>query len=102
MTKAELDIFKMGTGVPNCVLEARPLCEQFPQLLIDITLSGIKPPYDQLTLSYMPTRKGEDYRSYAQVKAIKIGTLLFFYALERGVVCIHVEQPYLKQPTNIP
>ena len=58
VTKAELDVFKIGRGIPNCVLEARPLCEQFPQLLLDITLSGIKPPYNELTLSYMPSRKG--------------------------------------------
>ena len=60
VTKAELDVFKLGRGIPNCVLEARPLCEQFPQLLFDVTLNGIKPPYNELTLSYMPSRKGED------------------------------------------
>ena len=58
VTKAELDDFKKGRGIPNCVLEARPLCEQFPQLLLDITLNGIKPPYNELTLSYMPSKKG--------------------------------------------
>ena len=60
VTKAELNVFKIGRGIPNCVLEARPLCEQFPQLLLNIPLSGIKPPYNELTLSYMPSRKGED------------------------------------------
>ena len=60
VTKAELDDFKTGRGIPNCVLEARPLCEQFPQLLLDLNLSGIKQPYNKLTLSYMPSRKGED------------------------------------------
>ena len=55
MTKAELDDFKAGRGIPACVLEARPLCENFPQLLYKITLKGIKPPHDKLVLSYMPS-----------------------------------------------
>ena len=63
MTKAELDDFKLGRGIPNCVLEARPLCEDFPQLLHEITLSGVKSPYNELTLrlsdTSMPSRRGK-------------------------------------------
>ena len=54
MTKAELDDFKPGRGLSNCVLEARPLCEDFPQLLHQIILNGIKPPHHKVILSYMP------------------------------------------------
>ena len=39
MTKAELEDFKTGKEVPNCILEARPLCEDFPQLLHQIIYS---------------------------------------------------------------
>ena len=60
VSKAELGVFKIGRGIPNCVLEARPLCEHFPQLLLDVTLNGIKPPYNELTLSYIPSKRGED------------------------------------------
>ena len=56
MTKAELDDFKTGRGIPNCVIEARPLCENFPQFLHEITLNGIKPPHHELVLSYMPSK----------------------------------------------
>ena len=38
------------------MLEARPLCEDFPQLLYQITLNGIKPPHHKVVLSYMPSR----------------------------------------------
>ena len=41
---------------PSRVLEARPLCENFPQLLHQIILSGIKPPQHELILSYIPSR----------------------------------------------
>ena len=54
----------MGRGIPNCVLEARPLCEEFPQLLHEITLSGIKPPHHELILSYMPSRQSGKVTSY--------------------------------------
>ena len=64
MTKAELDVFKLGRGIPNCVLEARPLCEPFPQLLHEITLSGIKPPHHELILSYMPSKRSGKVTSY--------------------------------------
>ena len=37
------------------VLEAHPLCEDFPQLLYQITLNGIKPPHHKVVLSYMPS-----------------------------------------------
>ena len=56
MTKAELDNFKPGRGLPSCVLEARPLCEDFPQLLHQIILNGIKSPYNKVILSYMPSQ----------------------------------------------
>ena len=56
MTKAALDDFKPGRGLPICVLEARPLCEDFPQLLHQVILNGIKPPYHEVILSYMPSR----------------------------------------------
>ena len=54
MTKKELDVFKTGLEIPTCVLEARPLRENSPQLLYKINLKGIKPPHDELVLSYMP------------------------------------------------
>ena len=50
MTKAELNDFKLGRAIPNCVLEARQLHEDFNQLLHEITLTGIKSPYNELTL----------------------------------------------------
>ena len=56
MTKAELNNFKPGRGLPSCVLEARPLCENFPQLLHQVILNGIKPPQHEIILSYMPSR----------------------------------------------
>ena len=61
MTKAELDDFKTGQGIPNCVLEAHPLVEPFPRLLHEITLGGVKPPYNELTLrlSHTPSRKSK-------------------------------------------
>ena len=61
VTKAELDDFKTGRGVPNCVLEAHPLVEQFPRLLHEIILSGVKSPYNKLTirLSHTPSRNGK-------------------------------------------
>ena len=56
MTKAALDDFKPGRGIPNCVLKARPLCEDFPELLHEVILSGIKPPQHKVILSYMPSK----------------------------------------------
>ena len=61
MTKAELDDFKLGRRIPNCVIEARPLCDNFPQFLHEIILNGIKPPHHELVLSYMPSRRGKIY-----------------------------------------
>ena len=55
MTKAELDDFKPGRGLPSCVLEARPLCEDFPQLLHQVILNGVKPPHHKTILSYKPS-----------------------------------------------
>ena len=59
MTKTELDDYKMGKGIPNCELEARPLSKNFPELLHQITLKGIKPPHHELILSYVPPVKGK-------------------------------------------
>ena len=56
VTKAELDDFKPGRGLPNCVLKARLLCEDFPELLHQVILNGIKPPHHRVILSYMPSR----------------------------------------------
>ena len=56
MTKAELDDFEPGRGLPSCVLEARPLCENFPQLLHQVILKGIQSPHHKVILSYMPSR----------------------------------------------
>ena len=56
MTKAELNDFKPGRGIPSCVLEARPLCEDFPQLVHQIILKGIKPPHHKVILSYLPPK----------------------------------------------
>ena len=50
MTKAELDDFKTGKGIPNCVLEARALVGDSPRLLHEITVNGIKSPHNILTL----------------------------------------------------
>ena len=60
VTKAELDDFKTGLRIPNCMLEAHPLVEPIPRLLHEITLNGVKPPYNELTLrlSHRPSRKG--------------------------------------------
>ena len=55
MTKAALDDFKPGRGLPSCVLEARPLCEDFPQLLHQVILNGVRPPHHKTILSYMPS-----------------------------------------------
>ena len=62
MTKAELDDFKLGRGIPNCVLEARPIGGDCPELLHEITLNGVKPPYNEITLrlsNCMPSRTGK-------------------------------------------
>ena len=61
VTKAELDDFKTGLRIPNCVLEVHPLIEPIPRLLHEITMKGVKPPYNKLTLtlSVMPSRKGK-------------------------------------------
>ena len=62
LTKAELNDFKLGRAIPNCVLEARPLHEECDQLLHEITLTGIKSPYNELTLRLydsMPSRQGK-------------------------------------------
>ena len=62
MTKAELDEFKIGVGIPYCEIEARPLgpCKDYPR----ITLSGVKPPYNELTLR-LPSRRGKfNYQIY--------------------------------------
>ena len=69
MTKAALDDFEPGRGLPNCVIEARPLCEDFPQLLHQIILSGIKPPHHKVILSYMPSRtyRGAVYHAYTKI-----------------------------------
>ena len=62
VTIAELNDFKIGKGIPNCVLEARPLCDDFPELSHEITFSGIKPPHHKLTLFYIPpTIRGNNY-----------------------------------------
>ena len=55
VTKVELDDYKLGLEIPACMLQARPLRENVPQLLYMITLKGIKPPHDELVLSYMPS-----------------------------------------------
>jgi hypothetical protein len=63
LTKVELDDFQLGRGIPNCVLEARPICEEASvELLHKITLIGIKPPYNELTLRLYvstPPRRGK-------------------------------------------
>ena len=72
MTKAELDDFKPGRGLPSCVLEACPLCENFPQLLHQVILKGIKSPHHKVILSYMPSRG----KRYSQ--SIKMALLYLF------------------------
>ena len=69
ITKAELDDFKIGLGIPNCVLEAHPLVEPIPRLLHEITMNGVKAPYNKLTLrlSIMPSRKGKHYSIFNQI-----------------------------------
>jgi hypothetical protein len=65
--KAALDKFEPGKGIPSCVLEARPLCEDFPEFLYEITLIGIKPPGNTLTLrlySNKTPRRGNFYHMH--------------------------------------
>ena len=50
MTKAELDDFQTGRGIPSCMLDTRSVDEATPQLLHEITLSGVEPPHNELTL----------------------------------------------------
>lgn len=58
VTKAELDDFKPGRQIPYCSLQAHPLHERFPHLLYNLSLAGIKPPYNSLILTYfIPSRK---------------------------------------------
>ena len=71
MTKAELNDFKVGRAIPNCVLEACPLREDSNQLLHEITLTGIKSPYNKLTLRLydnvplnVPPRRGKFNRMH--------------------------------------
>ena len=59
MTEIELEDFQPGRGIPKCVLEARPLCDNFPQLLHKIKMNGIRPPHDELILSYRPSSEGK-------------------------------------------
>jgi hypothetical protein len=61
VTEAELDDFKTGLEIPNCVLEAHPLVKPIPRLLHEITMNGVKPPYNELTLRLPLThpRKGK-------------------------------------------
>ena len=62
VTRAEIDDFKLGKAIPSCILEARPLHKDFNQLLHQITLTGVKPPFNELTLSIydsMPSRRGK-------------------------------------------
>jgi hypothetical protein len=75
VTKAALDDFKPGRGLPSCVLEARPRCEDFPQLLYQLILNGIKPPHHKIILSYMPSRTNK-----GTVSLVIIMMALFFYA----------------------
>ena len=74
----ELDELGKDKGIPNCVLEARPLCENFPQLLHTITLCGVKPPNNEVVLSYMPpaVSKGRVNDSALHVGCKKIGVCM--------------------------
>jgi hypothetical protein len=66
VTEAELDDFKTGLEIPNCVLEAHPLVKPIPRLLYEITLNGVKPPYNKVTLRlpYPPSRISKYQFSY--------------------------------------
>ena len=75
MTKAELDDFKPGRGLPSCVLEVRPLCENFPQLLHRVILNGIKSPHHKVILSYMPSRG----KRYSQCIIMAFSILFMMY-----------------------
>ena len=46
---------------------ARPLCEDFPELLHEVIFNGIKPPHHQVILSYMPSRMTRGTVSYYKV-----------------------------------
>jgi hypothetical protein len=75
VTEAELDDFKAGLEIPNCVLEAHPLVKPIPRLLHEITLNGVKPPYNELTLRLPLTtsRKGKFIVKYIIVYHIVAG-----------------------------
>ena len=48
------------------MLEARPIAEDCHELLHEITLNGVKPPYNEITLRLsdsMPIRRGKFHRS---------------------------------------
>ena len=51
------------------MLEAHPLVEPIPRLLHEITMNGVKAPYNKLTLrlSVMPSRKGKHYSIFNQI-----------------------------------
>ena len=68
VTKAEIDDLKLGRAIPSCVLEARPLVEPVPRLLHEITLIGVKSPYNKLTLrlSHSYLRRGTIAMSLAK------------------------------------
>ena len=81
MTKAELDDFKPGRGLPSCVLEARPLSEDFPQLLHQVILNGIKSPHHKIILSYMPSR-GKTYNDR-----------IYYYGIIIFLFVMHIDYP---------
>ena len=70
MTKAELDNFKPGRGIPHCAVLARPQCEPVQELLCGVSLMGTKKPRDRLSLHYMPSiidqRKGIIANGYCE------------------------------------
>jgi hypothetical protein len=69
LTKAELNDFELGKKIPNCVLEARPLCKDIPELLLQITLIGVKFPYNEVTLRLydsVPPRRGKFNNMHAR------------------------------------
>ena len=68
--KGALDDFEPGRGIPKCVLKARPLCEDFPELLHQVILNGIKPPHHKILLSYMPLRNDRGTGSQSIMMAI--------------------------------
>ena len=84
MTKAELDDFQTGRGIPSCMLDTRSVDEAAPQLLHEITLSGVEPPHNELTLRtpQVPTQRSSATATQISSPTASVGMLLFVNKVE--------------------